>query len=76
MSTTELTDTEIEQLAEASEIDLDDVASCTLEKSEEHNESGAKIRCAVPEELWEYITDEPVKEVSFEVADTTEEESD
>jgi len=52
---------------------LEEVASCKLEKSDE-DESGAKIRCEVWEEVWEHITDEPVKEVSFEVADTTEEE--
>jgi len=73
MSHTELSKEKIEEIEQADEIELEEVASCKLEKPDK-DESGAKIRCEVWEEVWEHITDEPVKEVSFEVADTTEEE--
>jgi hypothetical protein len=73
MSQTDLTEDEMELLSE-DEIELNEIADCILEKSDGDDESGAKIRCEVPEHLWEHVTDEPVKEVSFEVSDTTEEE--
>jgi len=73
MSHTELSEEKIEELDEADEIDLDEVASCKLERAEDE-ESEARIQCEVLEEVWRSIAGEPVKNVNFKVTTTVERE--